>query len=156
MLDKKELIILAKLRENSRESLTRMSRKISIPVSTIYEKLKNYEKTVIKKHTSLLDFNKLGFGTRATIILKSKKENRENLKQFLLENKYVNSFYKINNGYDFMIETVFRELKEVENFVEELENNYGVEEKLVYYIVEELKKEAFLSNADYIKVSGNI
>ena len=111
---------------------------------------------MIKKHTSLLDFNKLGFGTRATIILKSKKENRENLKQFLLENKYVNSFYKINNGYDFMIETVFRELKEVENFVEELENNYGVEEKLVYYIVEELKKEAFLSNADYIKVSGNI
>ena len=89
MLDKKELIILAKLRENSRESLTRMSRKISIPVSTIYEKLKNYEKTVIKKHTSLLDFNKLGFGTRATIILKSKKENRENLKQFLIENKYV-------------------------------------------------------------------
>ena len=149
-------MILSKFRENSRESLTRMSRKISVPVSTIYEKLKNYEKSVIKRHTSLLDFNKLGFNTRATIILKVNKENRDKLRQFLLDNKYVNSFYKINNGYDFLIETVFRELNEAECFVEELENNYEVREKLVYYIIDEIKKEAFLSSPEYVKVTGEL
>ena len=156
MLDKKELIILSKFRENSRESLTRMSRNISVPVSTIYEKLKNYEKSVIKRHTSLLDFSKLGFNTRATVILKVDKENKDSLKEFLLNNRYVNSFYRINNGYDFMIEAVFRELYEVESFVEELEDKYHIQDKKVYYIIDELKKEAFLSNSDYIKLSGDI
>ncbi|MEK6947929.1 MAG: Lrp/AsnC family transcriptional regulator [Nanoarchaeota archaeon] len=156
MLDKKELMILSKFRENSRESLTRMSRKISVPVSTIYEKLKGYEKSVIKRHTSLLDFSKLGFNTRATIILKVSKENKDPLKEFLLNNRYVNTFYKINNGYDFMIEAVFRELNEVESFVDELEDKYNVQDKKVYYIIDELKKEAFLSNSDYLKISGDI
>ena len=156
MLDKRELIILSKFRENSRESLTRMSKKISVPVSTIYEKLKGYEKSVIKKHTSLLDFSKLGFNTRATIILKVTKENKDPLKDFLLNNRYVNTFYKINNGYDFMIEAIFRELNEVESFVEELEDKYNVQDKKVYYIIDELKKEAFLSNSEYLKLSGDI
>ena len=156
MLDKKELIILSKFRENSRESLTKMSKKISVPVSTIYEKLKGYEKSVIKKHTSLLDFSKLGFNTRATIILKVTKENKDPLKDFLLNNRYVNTFYKINNGYDFMIEAIFRELNEVESFVEELEDKYNVQDKKVYYIIDELKKEAFLSNSEYLKLSGDI
>ena len=156
MLDKKELIILSKFRENSRESLTKMSKKISVPVSTIYEKLKGYEKSVIKRHTSLLDFSKLGFNTRATIILKVTKDNKDALKEFLLNNRYVNTFYKINNGYDFMIEAVFRELNEVESFVEELEDKYNVQDKKVYYIIDELKKEAFLSNSEYLKLSGDI
>ncbi|HIH25617.1 Lrp/AsnC family transcriptional regulator [Candidatus Woesearchaeota archaeon] len=156
MLDKRELIILSKFRENSRESLTRMSKKISVPVSTIYEKLKGYEKSVIKRHTSLLDFSKLGFNTRATIILKVTKDNKDALKEFLLNNRYVNTFYKINNGYDFMIEAVFRELNEVESFVEELEDKYNVQDKKVYYIIDELKKEAFLSNSEYLKLSGDI
>ena len=156
MLDKRELIILSKFRENSRESLTRMSKKISVPVSTIYEKLKGYEKSVIKRHTSLLDFSKLGFNTRATIILKVTKDNKDALKEFLLNNRYVNTFYKINNGYDFMIEAIFRELNEVESFVEELEDKYNVQDKKVYYIIDELKKEAFLSNSEYLKLSGDI
>ena len=156
MLDKKELIILSKFRENSRESLTKMSKKISVPVSTIYEKLKGYEKSVIKRHTSLLDFSKLGFNTRATIILKVTKDNKDALKEFLLNNRYVNTFYKINNGYDFMIEAIFRELNEVESFVEELEDKYNVQDKKVYYIIDELKKEAFLSNSEYLKLSGDI
>ncbi len=155
-MDNKEMMIIAKFRENSRESLTRMSRKISVPVSTIYEKLKNYEKGIIKKHTCLLDFSKLGFGTRTAVIIKVKKEDKENLRKFLTENKYVNSFYKINNGYDFMVEAVFRGLNQAEEFVEELENKYNVEDKHVYYIVEEIKKESFMSNPEYLKVGGQL
>ena len=155
-MDNKEMMIIAKFRENSRESLTRMSRKISVPVSTIYEKLKNYEKGIIKKHTCLLDFSKLGFGTRTAVIIKVKKEDKENLRRFLTENKYVNSFYKINNGYDFLLEAVFRGLNQAEEFVEELENKYNVEDKHVYYIVEEIKKESFMSNPEYLKVGGQL
>ena len=116
MIDKKEMLILANLRNNARETLTKMSRKTSIPVSTIFEKLKTYESGLIKKYTSLIDFTKLGYNTRATILVKTTKEYRDKLRQHLLLDKSLNSVYKINNGYDFMLEGIFREIKDVEQF----------------------------------------
>jgi len=152
MIDKKEIVILANLRNNARETLTKMSRKTSIPVSTIFEKLKMYETGIIKKYTSLIDFTKLGYNTRATILVKTSKEYREPLREHLLLNKSLNSVYKINNGYDFMLEGIFREIKDVELFLEKLENDFGVTEKYVYYIVDEIKKEDFLSSPEYFNI----
>lgn len=149
MLDKKEMLILTNIRSNARESLTRISRKTCIPVSTIFEKLKIYESGLIKKYTSLIDFTQLGYNTRATILLKVTKEYKDKLREHLLINKSLNSVYKINNGYDFMLEGIFKEIKDVEVFLEKLENDFGVTEKYVYYIIDELRKEDFLSTPDY-------
>lgn len=154
MLDKKEMLILANLRKNSRETLTRMSRKTSIPVSTIFEKIRGYEVGLIKKYTSIIDFSKLGYSTRATIFVKTSKNYRDRLREYLLINKNLNSVYRINNGYDFMLDGVFRELKDVEVFLEKLESDFGVTEKYVYYIVDEIKKEDFLSSPEYVAMLG--
>ena len=151
MFDKKELMILANLRNNARETLTKISKKTSIPVSTIFEKLRSYESTIITKHTSLIDFNKLGFSTRATILLKVGKDYRDKLREHLILDKSLNNVYRINNGYDFMLEGIFREIKDVENFLEKLENDYGVTDRYVYYIVDELKREDFMSSPEYLK-----
>ncbi len=152
MINKKEMLILANLRNNARETLTKMSRKTSIPVSTIFEKLKVYESSFIKKHTSLIDFTQLGYNTRATILVKTTKEHRDKLREHLLLNKSLNSVYKINNGYDFMLEGIFREIKDVEVFLDKLESDFGVTDKYVYYIVDEIKKEDFLSSPDYVNL----
>ncbi len=48
-----DLSVLAKLRQNARERLTKMSRKTSIPVTTLYNKIKTLESSIVKKHTSL-------------------------------------------------------------------------------------------------------
>jgi len=155
MLKKTEMMILSELRNNSRESLTRMSRKTSIPISTIYEKMKRYEGDIIKKYTMIIDFAKLGFNTKATILVRVPKEYRDNLKDYLIHNKFVNNLDKINNGYDFIIDGVFRELKDVECFLEKLENEFNVTDKYVYYVIDELKKEGFMSSPDYVKISGD-
>ena len=155
MLDRKEMLILANLRTNARETLTSMSKKTSIPVSTIFEKLRGYEKGLIKKHTTLIDFSMLGYKTRASILVKVSKDNRDQLRNFLLLNKSLNSVYKINNGYDFMMEGVFKELRDVEVFLDRLENDFNVTEKYVYYIVDELKREDFMSSAEYSGFNPN-
>ncbi len=155
-LDTKELAILANLRETGRETLTNMSKKTLIPVSTIFEKLRLYEHYIIKRHTCLLDFTQLGYNTRASILLRVARDDRDPMKKFLQTHKSINSFSKINNGYDFMIEAIFREVKDVEEFVEHLETAYKIEAKEIHYIIDDFKREDFLSHPDYIQLTGAI
>ena len=133
-----------------------MSRKTYIPVTTLHKKLKGFEGEVIKKYVALLDFTRLGFNTRANIVIKVKKELRDQLRDFLIDNKAINSLYRINNGFDFLIEVVFKEIKDVEFFVEQLENNFKIEKKEIYYIIEELRKEEFLGRYEYVKLTGSL
>lgn len=149
-MKKSEMIILSNLRNNARQSLTRMGRKTSIPISTIYEKIRCYEEGVIKKYTVIVDFGKLGFATRVSMLLKTAKDRRDELKNFLLENKAVNNVYKLNNEYDFMVDGVFRELKDVEEFLDKVENSFGVSDKKLFYIVDEVKNEGFMSNPEAV------
>ncbi len=149
-MKKSEMIILSNLRNNSRQSLTRMGRRTSIPISTIYEKIRYYEEGVIKKYTVIVDFGKLGFATRVSMLLKTTKDKREELKNFLLESKSVNNIHKLNNEYDFMVDGVFRELKDVEEFLDKVENSFGVSDKKLFYIVDDLKNEGFMSNPEAV------
>ena len=81
MIRKKELMLLACLRNNARETLTNISKKTNIPISTIFDKLKEYEKTFIKKHTSILDFKKLGYDIRINMLLKVDRSKRYALEE---------------------------------------------------------------------------
>lgn len=146
MVDKKDLKILNYLRKNSREKLTTMSRNTSIPVSTIYDRIKQYMGNFVKKHTAILDFNNLGFNTRANVILKLERECKEEVMKYMMKHPNVNSLYKINNGYDFMMECVFRNVKELEEFLEAVDDKFKVVSKAVYYIIDDLKREEFLSD----------
>jgi DNA-binding Lrp family transcriptional regulator len=146
----KDQVILSLLRQNSRSSLTEMSKKTRIPVSTIYDKLKVYRSGLITKHTSLIDFSKIGYATRAAVLLKAPTSTRIQLKEYLSKHHAVNNFLKINNGYDFFVEAIFKTIQELESFMENLEEKFEINKKETFYIVDEFKRENFLSNPDLI------
>jgi DNA-binding Lrp family transcriptional regulator len=141
-----DIPILASLRQDARMKLTEMSRLTRIPVSTIFDKIKNHEDGIIKKHTTLVDFNKLGFHTKAKIMLKVNKKDRDRIKEHLMNCQSTNSLYKINNGFDFMVEAIFCNIQEMEDFIDSIEDEFQIKSKQVYYIIEDLKREDFLSN----------
>jgi len=143
-MDQKDMLIIAHLRENSRKKLTQISRKTDISISTIFERMRKND--IIKKYTTILNFNKMGFMARTQIILKVHKNQRIELQKFLLKHESVNSMYKINNGYDFLVDGIFRHLKDAEDFVEILEDNFKIKSVKVFYIIDELKEEEFMSN----------
>lgn len=149
-MDKKTLVILACLRQDSRQKLKSLSKKTKVPVSTIFDMLSSGFDGLVKKHTTLVDFGKLGFNARATIVVKAKREEREQLQEFLVKNSNVNSLVKINNGFDFLVEVIFRHLKDTEDFIEDLENKFSIEEKKIFYTIDDLKKEGFLSEQNSI------
>ena len=149
-MKKSDLLIISSLRKNAREKLTSMSKKTRIPVSTIFDRIRGYEDSIIKKHTALVDFSKLGYNTQANIILKVNKKDRDAVREFLMRHSSVNSAFKINNGYDFLIESVFRNIKEVEDFIDMLEEKFSIKTKQVFYVIDDLKKESFLSNPSIV------
>ncbi len=151
-MKQKDLIFLSYLRKNARETLTTISRKTNIPISTLYDRLKLQEKELISKHTTLIDFSKLGYQCRANIILKVNIEDREAVKKYLMCQQQVNSLFRINNGYDFMIEGIFRHVKDMEEFMEIFEKKFKVIDRKVYYIIEDLKRETFLGEPETINL----
>ncbi|MEA3514586.1 MAG: Lrp/AsnC ligand binding domain-containing protein [Nanoarchaeota archaeon] len=143
-LTKSEMQIITALRKNARESLTKISRKTGIPVSTIFDKIK--ENPLITKSTCLLDFNQIGFNTRAKVTIRVERETREELRKYLNNHQNVNSLYKINSGYDFLIELVFRNIKELEDFMEKIRDKFKIIEDNVFYILEDIKREDFMND----------
>lgn len=127
-----------------------MSRKTNIPVSTIFDRLKANEDDLIIKHTTLINFEKLGFHTRANILIKVDRDNRLNLKDYLTKHKNVNSVFRINNNFDYMFEAIFKNIKELEDFLENIDVKFNIQNKEVFYIIEDIKKESFLSEPYFI------
>ncbi len=152
MISKNELVFLSCLRNSSREKLTTISKEIGIPVSTLFEKLKKLEKSTITRHTVLLDFDKLGYSTRAKILLKVGKKDKENIRGYLSRSESVNSVFKITNGYDYLIETVFQNFNGLETFMEILEEKFTITKKEIFYIIDDVGRENFLSKTNLVKI----
>jgi DNA-binding Lrp family transcriptional regulator len=144
MIKNSDLKLISYLRRNARQTLTEISKKTRIPISTLYDKLKLHEHSVILKHTTLLDFSKLGFNCKANILLKAGREERDKLGSYLKAHPAINNLYKINNGYDFLAEGVFTHVKELEDFMDALEKAFPLEERKTHYVIEDLKREEFL------------
>ena len=147
-MNKKDLIIMSHLRRNSRATITEIAKKTGVPISTIYEKIKRSGPDIIQKNTCLIDFNKLGFYTRAKIVIQARLSHKKELLEYLIKHQNINSIYKINNGVDFLTEGVFRNMKDMEEFIELLQSRFKVKKCETYFIIEDLKREAFLSDPD--------
>ena len=142
--------IISHLRQDARMPLTTMSKKTSIPVSTIFDRLKLNEQNLIIKHTSLLDFSKLGYFTRANITFKVDREDKEGLKEYLMKHQSINSVYRINNGFDFIVEGIFKQIKDMEEFIDQVENKFKVQDTKSFFIIEDLKREAFMADPQLV------
>lgn len=150
-----DLKILSYLRKNARTSLTKLSKYTGIPISTIFEKIKIHEQELITKHTSIIDFFKLGYTTRANIVIKVDKNSKNEIEKYLLKHQNVNSVYKITNNYDFLIEGIFLNLLELEKFHESLDDKFKIKSKQTYYILKDIKREGFMSKPELIDIFQN-
>jgi Lrp/AsnC family transcriptional regulator for asnA, asnC and gidA len=146
-----DMQIIAHLRQDARKNLTIISKQTLVPISTVFDKLKKYNLSLIKKNTIIIDFKKLGFELRVNILVKTAQEKREELKNFLEKCLSINNVYRINNGYDFMIEAVFRNMIELEEFHDRMES-IGIIDKKEFYILEDIKIEGFMSEPTLVKM----
>lgn len=151
-MDDKLLLVLAELRRDSRKSMTEMARSVGMPISTMHDRVKELQQEMIKKHTCVVDFSKLGFSCRIQVILKVRKEDKDQIREHLIGSPNVNTIYRINNGYDFLVEGVFRDMKEADRFVERLDEKFRIPERRVYYILDDIAREVFLTDPVHLEL----
>ncbi len=144
----KHLQLLHHLRRDAREKLTDISKKTHIPISTLFDLLKELQGSVIRQSTILLHFDQLGYHTRAHVFLKVSPLEKEKVRTHLFHHVQVNSVYKINNGWDFIVETVHKNNRELDEFLENLSGKFKIENKEIHYILEDVKKEGFSLASD--------
>ncbi|MFC1648700.1 Lrp/AsnC family transcriptional regulator [Nanoarchaeota archaeon] len=144
-LEERDFKILSRLRRDSRENLTKMSRLTKIPVSTLHDRIKKYQGELITKHTVILDFKKMGYDLKVTVLLKASPERKQALEKYLKGSERVNSLFRINNGYDFMAEVLFQDMKEFREFTDTM-SGFGVATLQEFFVLEDLKREGFMTS----------
>ncbi|MFW6025691.1 MAG: Lrp/AsnC family transcriptional regulator [Candidatus Woesearchaeota archaeon] len=149
-LKKKELLLLSHLRENGRISLTDLSKKTGIPVSTSYEKIKRYKERIGLKPTIDLNFKKIGFNLRTFYLLNVKEGSEEELKKFLKRSGNLNSLMRINNQYDYFVECFFKDLIESEDFEKELKP--FCRNIKHHYAIKKIEENRFLSRSNLLNL----
>lgn len=147
----KDMLVISALRHNSRQTLSQMSRSIRVPLSTIHDRIKGLEGSIVKKHTAIVDFGKLGYNTRACLLLKVDKERKMELQEHLSRCSHVNSLAKVNNGHDFMVEVVFENIKEMEEYLDSIDQKFSFRGKEVFYIIDDIKREEFMANPNMVR-----
>lgn len=141
MLSKKEIKVLSHLRQDSRQRFKSIARKTGIHKFTVSSITKRLQEQGVIKNTALLDFRKMGYGIITSFVLKCAQKSR--LNDFLLTHPNINSLSTIEGSYDFFAEAVFRNMKDMHDFIEELEER-GVDSMQQIHLIEDIKKEAFL------------
>ncbi|MCX6709483.1 MAG: Lrp/AsnC family transcriptional regulator [Candidatus Woesearchaeota archaeon] len=147
-----DVLILSHLRKDSRKSIALISRETGIPISTIFDKIERLEKKIIKKYTTIIDFSKIGYNFRVNFMIKARDDKKENVKNLLLLHPNINTLLRINNGYDFYAELVFHDLSELDSFNEKL-SQAGAKESISHHIIEDVKREGFLTGESDIEIT---
>lgn len=141
------------LRKDCRKSLSLIGREISVPVTTLFSMLQKLEKeeNIIQKYACLIDLQQVGYGVKICLAIKCREKNKKEVKDFIMNNKNIDSVFRTNNGFDFLVEAIFRNLSELENFLEQLDD-FKPKKKRLHYIVEEYKKEDFLTRKEHLEL----
>lgn len=140
-MNEKELAILSHLRKDARKSLVDVANEADIPISTVYDKVRKYEKGIIKKHTCILDFQKIGYNIRVMMLMKIRDE--KNFREIAKSHRNVNSVFKLSDQGKYLADCIFRYMTEMEDFLTSL-SECGVEENDMHFISEEVVRENFL------------
>jgi len=140
LLNEKENELLKHLRVNSRKSLAKVSKETGIPLSTLFETLKKLESEWITKHTSLLDFSKMGHNVKVHMVMNTNR--KPELKEHLVQSPNVNSLSSLINEHDFYAECIFKDLKEMSEFKEQL-TEFDINHLEHTFIIDDIKREGF-------------
>lgn len=131
------------LTENSRISISSISKKTGIPNSTISNRIhKLEEKKIIKQYTTILDHEKIGINITAMIIIQTETEKHENVEKQLPKLEEVTHVYSISGEYDVLIKVEAMNLEELNEIINsKIRTIDGIEELRELIVMEELKNE---------------
>lgn len=115
-LDKKDILIIDVLKENSRLSIRKVAKKTGLRPSTVHERIKKLVKGgVIEKFTLKLDNKAVGEGFIVFMLIKG--GTREYIDNRIINDKHVKEIFGVTGEYDLLLKLKFKDVEEFNNFL---------------------------------------
>ena len=144
MLTEKEQAILQLLCENSRATVTEIARKVNLPRSTVYDKIRRFKtEGIVEKYCCLVNFNSLGLPINTTILFKVADSEKAGFGKELVASRHTNSISRLANDYDYLSSFAFSSMDDLHKFLDNLTARYQLKDYKILYVARELKREGY-------------
>jgi Lrp/AsnC family transcriptional regulator for asnA, asnC and gidA len=141
-MDDIDLAILRSLIENSRITISQMSKEIDVPDATISNRLKKLETDVIKRYTMIPDWKKLGLDITAIIIIQTESEKHESVKEELSRLEEASEVYSVSGEYDILIKVWVPGIDELNQLINsKIRSVDGIEDLTEMIVMERVKED---------------
>jgi len=145
-VDNKDRKIIAELVKDSRQTTSKLSKKLNIPITTIHNRIKKLMKTgVIINYTLNLDHNQLGrpvpayVGVTINYNVPGQKINQAELARKIKTLDGVYEVYILTGGSDILVKVLTRDISDLNDFVTvTLRNIPGIDKTQTSIILKEL------------------
>lgn len=125
MFDKKDEVLLNVLREDSSLSTYKISKKTSIPQTTVLHRIRKLrESGIIRRYTIDVDDKKLGKGLKALIFVKVSNPIEKtkhgvvgSVEAKLTKHPLVRTVKRLSGKFDFVVEIVAENVEELDKFL---------------------------------------
>ncbi|MBN2331356.1 MAG: Lrp/AsnC family transcriptional regulator [Candidatus Aenigmarchaeota archaeon] len=138
-LQDKDVTILDALQGNARLGVKQIARKTGIPITTVFNRIKNLEKSgVIKGYTAIIDRKKLGKEIEAFILINiayTSKLHQDDFSAELMALPEVDECYIISGATNVLIKVSTRDIDTLNEFIIQNLKKRGVENISTYIII---------------------
>ena len=130
---------------DSRLSYRKIAKKLKVSVATIMHHVKRLEKErIIKKYTTKIDYEKLGYDIEVLIDIKISKGKLFLVEKKIASNPNVFAVYDTTGEYDATIFTRFKNRRKMDNFLKKIQTYDFVERTHTKLILNTIKEEQML------------
>ena len=140
--------ILQALKENSTLSKRKIAKRMGVPLTTVFHRIKRMEKEgIIRKYTVITDPEKLGYGICAYILVSVKQNPAEGKRVSQQEiASYITKMFAnvesvaiITGEFDLIIKARFKSIKQLNEFLTtKLRNIEGIDKTITSIVLEEI------------------
>jgi len=144
-MDAKDWKIFNMLRENSREFIKTMARKLEMPHSTVYERMKKMkEEGIIKKFTIQPDYKKIGLGICAYVLISFNPESTKTQREVAEEIASLKEVYGVDiitGRWDILVKIRTSDMETLEEVIlEKIRSIEGVEKTETLVVFQNIKE----------------
>jgi Lrp/AsnC family transcriptional regulator for asnA, asnC and gidA len=140
-LDQTDVLILSELLKDSKSALKKISRKLGLPTSTVFTRIKKLEeKGVIRGYTVVIDPYKLGYSVTAVIHFSVDGPYLEDVEKRLASHPNIISLYDVTGEFDIIAIARFRSMEELDRFIKHTLKNPHIKRSMTNMVLRIVKE----------------
>ena len=132
--------ILGVLLDDSRLSYRQIAKKVGVSAATVMNRVKELEKTIIKKYTAILDYEKLGYDVEVIIEIRISKGKLIEVEKEIANHPNVFAVYDVTGDFDAVILARFPSRRKMDAFIKKLQTYAFVERTNTRMILNTIKE----------------